>query len=307
MTIGNLSTSTSLLAFQGPEHLPFLWPGGAPAALLVHGFPGTPAEMRPLGEALHKAGWTVQGLLLPGFGPQIATLDERRAGDWAAAAEEALCALKRDHSPILLVGYSMGAALAIGAAARATPDGLVLLAPFLLAPFPKAWRAYPTCDAPVSLREGFLRPLLPRSFRPLRRADFANPQLRRFVANFFPQANLDNPQTQEDLRQIDVPLSIVNQVRITGRTAYDQAPGVETPLLIVQGKHDEIVRLRFTRRLMKRFPHSPRYLEVDADHDLVRPAHTAWPAIEQAVLDFAASLPHAAGIEPKPGEDSHAT
>jgi len=296
MTIGNLSTSTSLLAFQGPEHLPFLWPGGAPAALLVHGFPGTPAEMRPLGEALHKAGWSVQGLLLPGFGPQIATLDERRAGDWAAAVEEALCALKRDHSPILLVGYSMGAALAIGAAARATPDGLVLLAPFW-------WTGSPLQRALGAL----LRPLLPRSFRPLRRADFANPQLRRFVANFFPQADLDNPQTQEDLRQIDVPLSIVNQVRITGRTAYDQAPGVETPLLIVQGKHDEIVRLRFTRRLMKRFPHSPRYLEVDADHDLVTPAHTDWPAIEQAVLDFAASLPHAAGIEPNPGEDSHAT
>jgi len=296
MTIGNLSTFTSLLAFQGPEHLPFLWPGGAPAALLVHGFPGTPAEMRPLGEALHKAGWSVQGLLLPGFGPQIATLDERRAGDWAAAVEEALCALKRDHSPILLVGYSMGAALAIGAAARATPDGLVLLAPFW-------WTGSPLQRALGAL----LRPLLPRSFRPLRRADFANPQLRRFVANFFPQADLDNPQTQEDLRQIDVPLSIVDQVRITGRTAYDQAPGVETPLLIVQGKHDEIVRLRFTRRLMKRFPHSPRYLEVDADHDLVRPAHTDWPAIEQAVLDFAASLPHAAGIEPNPGEDSHAT
>jgi len=296
MTIGNLSTFTSLLAFQGPEHLPFLWPGGAPAALLVHGFPGTPAEMRPLGEALHKAGWTVQGLLLPGFGPQIATLDERRAGDWAAAVEEALCALKRDHSPILLVGYSMGAALAIGAAARATPDGLVLLAPFW-------WTGSPLQRALGAL----LRPLLPRSFRPLRRADFANPQLRCFVANFFPQADLDNPQTQEDLRQIDVPLSIVNQVRITGRTAYDQAPGVETPLLIVQGKHDEIVRLRFTRRLMKRFPHSPRYLEVDADHDLVTPAHTDWPAIEQAVLDFAASLPHAAGIEPNPGEDSHAT
>jgi len=118
---------------------------------------------------------------------------------------------------------------------------------------------------------------------------------------------IGNLSTSTSLLAFQGPDSIVNQVRITGRTAYDQAPGVETPLLIVQGKHDEIVRLRFTRRLMKRFPHSPRYLEVDADHDLVRPAHTDWPAIEQAVLDFAASLPHAAGIEPHPGEDSHAT
>jgi alpha-beta hydrolase superfamily lysophospholipase len=69
MSVQNLQTAIpqALLAFQGPEHLPFLWPGGQPAALLVHGFPGTPAEMRPLGEALHQAGWTAQGILLPGF------------------------------------------------------------------------------------------------------------------------------------------------------------------------------------------------------------------------------------------------
>ena len=62
-----------LRAYQGPEHEPFFWEAGEPAALLVHGFPGTPAEMRPLGEVLHEAGWTVHGVLLPGFGPQIQT------------------------------------------------------------------------------------------------------------------------------------------------------------------------------------------------------------------------------------------
>ncbi|MBN1992742.1 MAG: alpha/beta hydrolase [Anaerolineae bacterium] len=30
--------------FQGDEHQPFYWNGGQPAALLVHGFPGTPAD-----------------------------------------------------------------------------------------------------------------------------------------------------------------------------------------------------------------------------------------------------------------------
>ena len=67
--------------FQGDEHQPFHWNGGQPAALLVHGFPGTPAEMRPLGTALHQAGWTVYGPLLPGFGPDIVTLFERDSVD----------------------------------------------------------------------------------------------------------------------------------------------------------------------------------------------------------------------------------
>jgi len=64
-------------AFQGTEHLPFLLQGGKPAVSLVHSFPGASAEMRPLGESLHEAGWTSQGILLPGFGPEIATIGER--------------------------------------------------------------------------------------------------------------------------------------------------------------------------------------------------------------------------------------
>ena len=119
-----------IAAFQGEEHQSFLLVGGRPAALLVHGFPGSPAEMRPVGEALHDAGWTVQGLLLPGFGPDIATLQQRRLEDWQAAVANAMASLRREHDPLLLVGLSMGGALALQAAADTPPDGLILLAPF---------------------------------------------------------------------------------------------------------------------------------------------------------------------------------
>jgi esterase/lipase len=37
--------------------------GGDHAALLIHGFPGTPAEMLPLGTVLREAGWTVHGMI----------------------------------------------------------------------------------------------------------------------------------------------------------------------------------------------------------------------------------------------------
>jgi hypothetical protein len=63
--------------FDGCEHRSFLWKGSDCAALLLHGFPGTPAEMRPLGTVLKNAGWTVQGLMLPGLGADIESLDQR--------------------------------------------------------------------------------------------------------------------------------------------------------------------------------------------------------------------------------------
>ncbi|MGV2435662.1 MAG UNVERIFIED_CONTAM: hypothetical protein LVT10_12975 [Anaerolineae bacterium] len=53
-------------AFQGQEHLPFTLEGsGKTAALLVHGFPGSAAEMRPIGDILHAQGITARGVLLP--------------------------------------------------------------------------------------------------------------------------------------------------------------------------------------------------------------------------------------------------
>ncbi len=75
---GSGASSAGLALFQGEEHQPFHWVAGPPAALLVHGFPGTPAELRPLGQALYEAGWTVSAPLLPGFGP--------RSPRWASGA-----------------------------------------------------------------------------------------------------------------------------------------------------------------------------------------------------------------------------
>ena len=70
--------------FSGAEHAAFRLSDSRsldadkPAAVLVHGFGGTPAEMRGLAEALHRQGWTTEVPLLPGFGSDIATLTERR-------------------------------------------------------------------------------------------------------------------------------------------------------------------------------------------------------------------------------------
>ena len=116
--------------FDGCEHRSFLWQQSGRAALLVHGFPGTPAEMRPLGTVLRDAGWTVHGLMLPGLGADIASLEQRAGRDWSDAVRQALAGLQQHYSPVLLVGYSMGGALAVHAAQQLRPSGLVLLAPF---------------------------------------------------------------------------------------------------------------------------------------------------------------------------------
>jgi carboxylesterase len=103
--------------------------------LLVHGFTGSPWDVRPLAEALARAGFRVRALLLPGHGTTPAALLGVRHGDWTAAVEAALLEEAREGGgrPVGLAGLSMGALLAAQAAARqpGAVGALVLMAPVL--------------------------------------------------------------------------------------------------------------------------------------------------------------------------------
>ena len=269
----------SVQVFQGPEHLSFFWPGESDAvALLVHGFPGTPAEMRHLGEALWQAGWSVQGLLLPGFGAQIASLGSYRYQDWVAAVTAALGAMKREQHPVLLVGYSLGGALSILAAAQAPADGLALLAPF--------WQ----------MEGGWQGKLLPvlkylfPYFRPFDKADFSDPKVREAVSYFAPDIDLDDPEVQAAIRDLGIRTRTISELQKAGRAAYRVAARLSLPTVIVQGMEDDLVKPGHTRKLAQRVRGPVEYREVQAGHDLLKPENAAWAEVRQSVLDFSATL-----------------
>jgi carboxylesterase len=272
--------------FAAPEHQTYTLPGGQPAALLVHGFPGTAAETRSLGQALHGAGWTVQGLLLPGFGPEIDRLGEQRYGDWVRAAVDALRSLQAQHHPTLLVGFSMGGAVATVTAANAQPDGLALLAPFSGAVGP--------IGAIIPVLRRLIRTVKPfRLFKP----DFSNPDVRKGMANFLPGVDLDDPAVQTSLLDVSLPLSIIDEVRLVGEAARLAAGSVHALTLILQGANDRVVLAQTSRRLVYAFDPPARYVEVDAAHDLMDETGPAWPDVTEAVLAFAGRLSQSQGLE----------
>lgn len=263
--------------FNTPEHADFTLPGGRPAALLVHGFPGTTTEMRPLADVLNGSGWTCRGLLLPGFGPDLDALPLRRADDWLSAVMDTLTSLRRDHAPLLLVGNSMGAALCLAAAARQPVDGLVLLAPFWKMPTP-LWRLVPIIKR--------LFPIV-RPFR-LQKVDFDAPHIREGLSKFIPGADLDDPQVRRAIQDFAVPVGIFDEMRKAGQMGYTAAPQVTCPTLVIQGLQDETVRPAYTRRLAKRLGGPATSLELRAGHDLPFAEGPAFEEICTAVLAFAA-------------------
>lgn len=267
------------LRLDDPRHTPFYWRGPEPAALLVHGFGGSAYDMRALGRSLHAAGWSVRGILLPGFGPQISAMGQQRSEDWLEAVETVLVDLARDHRPLLLVGHSMGGALSIAAASSHSVDGLVLLAPF--------WRLATPLQR--SLLKA-LRPVLPRDVRPFQRIDLSKSPLKSTVGRYMPKIDLDDPGTQSHMRQLRVSPALLEQVDGTGLHAYQLAPGLDVPILVIQGLQDTVVRPKYTRRLVERLGSQARYIEVEASHDITFPDQVDWPKVEEAVLGFAESV-----------------
>lgn len=100
-----------------PKAAPFYMVGNEIKCLLIHGFTASPSEMKPLGEYLHQEGYSIKAPLLPGHGTIPADLNQTTWADWFETVRveaEALLA----HGPVVVIGLSMGALLALEAGAR---------------------------------------------------------------------------------------------------------------------------------------------------------------------------------------------
>lgn len=100
-----------------PEVAAFSFEGSGANArtgvLLVHGFTGSPYSMRPWGEHLQAAGYTVSGPLLPGHGTRWQEMNACTWEQWVGAAENALNELAARVDQVFVFGLSMGGTITL--------------------------------------------------------------------------------------------------------------------------------------------------------------------------------------------------
>ena len=106
--------------------------------LLLHGMSDSPYALRTLGQALHKHGYWVVGMRMPGHGTAPSGLRHISRHDMAAAVRIGMAHLdeKLNGKPVHMMGYSTGAPLALEFALEAlegkntpVPDSLILVSP----------------------------------------------------------------------------------------------------------------------------------------------------------------------------------
>jgi carboxylesterase len=261
--------------FTSAEHQPFAFERSDDAAvLLLHGFMGSPAELRPLGRALAEAGIGAHGIALPGFGPDIARLSAVSKADWIEAGLAAWRELAARYRRVSLLGFSMGGALALHLATSAErpPDQLILLAPLSRLHDPRS-RLLPIAKHFVT------------ALRPFAQANFDEPETRAFFSENMPGVDLDDPAAREAFRREAVlPLKTLDAMRSLATGTTRLALRLRMPVVILQGIEDDVVRRHDTRLLAEHFAGPLLLREVRAGHQLVRDSGPAWPQVRAMVV-----------------------
>ncbi len=181
------------------------------AVLLIHGWTGSPAHLRPLASILNDAGFTVRAPLLAGHGTVVADMVGTGWRDWVRSATEAALELTADGRPLHLVGLSMG--------------GLISL---LLAPVLEA-ASVTTINAPQVVRNRRAR--LAGVYRGSDRIDPGDPPV--------PVA----PAMREYQQQYDArPIGTVAELGDLIAAARRNLESVTCPALVIQSKTDETVQ-----------------------------------------------------------------
>lgn len=225
---------------------PFEFSGGKKAVLLLHGFTGSPSELRPLGKFLAGKGYTVKAPLLAGHGTTPEDMMRTGMKDWVKSAGDAYFYLKRKHEDVYVAGLSMGGSLALHLAARLPVRGVISMC------------------APIFIQD--------------RRAGLA-----RWIAPFVKFNSHKTPHAEHiepflagydrtPMRCVPELLKLIQKVR-------RELPGIKVPVLIQQAKQDLTVQpksadylfqhIGSSQKQLKWYPNSGHILPVDHDRDQV--------------------------------------
>lgn len=225
--------------------------GGA-GILALHGFTGSPYEVRALGELLHQSGFGVYGAALAGHATDVAHLEQTTADEYLLAGERAFDEASSRFERVYIVGLSVGGTVGLHLAARKPLAGIVTIsAPVFL---------YPMMSATLPLIEQWLPGL-------------------RAPANFAAwQGNVVGYKSTT-IGAVNVVLDVLARVR-------KELEEVKAPLLVVHSARDLTVPVDSAKEIYARVSSEDKRLElIDAGSHLMT-IEPNLQLIDAIIVDF---------------------
>lgn len=214
--------------------------------LLIHGFTGSPSEMRLLGEFLHKEGYTVYTPLLSGHGISPDEMKKTNKDNWFKSVVDGYDYLKVEGCEnIVAIGLSMGGTLSLKLANERELLGIVSLA------------------APIFVQNKLMR-------------------FSKWIKYFIPyqEKTKKAEHIQKHLSVYDrTPIACAESLNLLIKEVKANLKKISVPALIIQGKADETVRyesaeyiyknIRSTKKQIKWYDQSTHIITLDRDRDKV--------------------------------------
>lgn len=271
---------------------PFRFVGGPcsdTGVLCLHGFTGSPAELRPLGQYLADLGYTVEGPLLPKHGGMPHELRGARWRDWVKAAYEALQTLSERCRRVFLIGLSMGGLITLHLAAsecyRSACDGKR-----------SPLRGIVTLSAPAAVNDPrtrlvrFARYIVPYHY-PLKGLNFNDPQVREGVRKRFGKAgeqlDLDDPRTQKKIvESVRIPVGAIHELLELNKLVMRELPRITVPALLIQGRKDTLITPSSAEMIAARIGSADKRVIWYDNSDHVLPLEPDAPAMFEEIGAF---------------------
>ncbi len=248
--------------------------GNSIGILLIHGLGGTPVEMKMTARGLNKAGYTVACCQLAGHCGSEEDLLKTTWQNWFESVELALIFLKKKCDLVFTGGLSMGAMLALHAAAKHPDkiDGVLCFAPTL-------W--YDGFSLPWT--RILLRPLyhtpIGRHFRFIEREPYGLKDER--VRAAIVKAMFSGDSAEAGI--LGTPSQSLNQFWLMIDVIKPELKSIKQPVFIVHAREDDIASLKNPFYLQKYLGGIVETLVLDDCYHLVTIDRQRDIAIERAI------------------------
>lgn len=242
---------------------------------LLHGFIGTPEEMRVTADLLVKNGFTVVNDLIPGHGVSGFTSNKYNETKWRSHVSSQFFRLRQCTDQIFVIGFSTGALLIhdylIQNQKDFSPKGVIFFSPFykpnlsFVSWLQKAIRLFST-TVPVDFLYSFLH--------------FPDVRVATLKRNNYMQS---------------IPLDTASAIQRLGQMVFDEsAMDSEVPALLFASEDDQVIKYNDTVAKMQNDFKKLYLVNFDRDavphHLMVKEVSSVAPRVQSKTLDFILSL-----------------
>lgn len=228
-------------------------PGPGPVVVLLHGFTGSPYDLKPLALMLNEHGCELRVPLLLGHGTASTDLFGITSEDWLVQVRRELRTLPSER-PLILGGLSMGALIAIALSTDIHVDALVLLSPALCL----------NLAAELTIA-GVKLGLLPE---------------QKSLPKFGGKSDIADPIAQKKCPSYaDMPLFGLMQFDNLRVQAKQKLSSLNMPIFMAFGQLDSAIDIKNSHQLLieqaqglifsKMYAHSKHVLSLDRDRDIL--------------------------------------